>query len=200
MRLLKAASQDGTHPMLEDASRIGVCRRLLAARNHSSTLACSLDFAGILPSLSRKFLRYYRDIKAHSFRDREVPMLLDGSENTIDTEVVAHIEILNHAGLCHAEHLRSLEALASEGTYKKAAWRPKMTNDTSVVNRTFNDEFSLLSHIYGVTASDYSALLNYEFAFNSDDYAGYARVIEPCIAVHRCPALWALCFTLCCFS
>ena len=29
MRLLKAASQDGTHPMLEDASRIGVCRRLL---------------------------------------------------------------------------------------------------------------------------------------------------------------------------
>lgn len=66
----------------------------------AAALSRAYEFAGLSPTISTKFFRYYHSLNAKTEVNRELQMRLYGEERDIDeSEIVAEIEVVNGAAM-----------------------------------------------------------------------------------------------------
>jgi len=97
------AAKDGNHGVVRDIAAAGAIAR-------------AADFAGLFPTVSRKFYDYAKEIKrSHEVADREMSMRVYGEEGHHFTEIEEYIELQNLA-VTPMEELQNLQAVRCPAT------------------------------------------------------------------------------------
>lgn len=133
----------------------------------ASALSRSVDYAGILPLLSMKYLQFANECHPGQFWNDDMSYLASGERGCSSTDVINKIQRLN-AG--------ADEVVVAK---KSSDARDATTPNTSLVRGTHPDEYAVLNRLYGTTAEAYDRLLAHPFSLeNIMPCDSYRAVVE----------------------
>ena len=127
---------------------------LVRQNSAAAALARALDYAGILPMLSMKYVQYAIQCYAGDFHNEDLSYLATGEAGTTSHAVISKVPRLNGG----AEFIVETKAKGLDEQCKPP---------TALIHGKYQNQYDIVGKMYGTSVDAYEALLCYPFKYGN---------------------------------